>query len=394
MVTHTSVHQNGVESANEKIETVLKRLYYNVEKTGSLSSVNKLYIAAKELIPEITINHVKNWLKTQLTYTLHKQARKKFKRNKIVVCAIDEQWEADLVEMQEFSRQNKGLRYILTIIDCFSKYAWAIPVHAKTGIAVTEIFRKLFKNRKPESLRTDKGKEFLNSSFKTLLDNESIRHYSTKNSNIKCAIVERFNRTLKGKMFKYFTFKGTRKYTDVLPKLVESYNADFHRSIKMAPNSVTNSNSNDVFRNLYGYDSLLEMVKDQKTISPKVFEVGSKVRIKYELGPFDKSFYPNWSEHIYTISSIDKSKEKPLYLLREHNGTPMERKFYHEELQEVSEDEHRIEKIIKRKTVRGINAVFDIDNFDDKFVFEFRRPTTLVRAFDDVFRMYSTYSKV
>ena len=154
-------------------------------------------------------------------------------------------------------------------------------------------------------------------------------------------------------MYKYFTSKGTRQYIDVLPKLIENYNADFHRSIKMAPNDVTMENSNIVFRNLYGYDNLLEMVKANKLTSRKDFGIGSKVRIKYELGPFDKSFYPNWSEHIYTIYGIDRSKENSVFLLKEYDGTTLDRKFYYDELQEVIEDEYRVEKIIKRKTVRG-----------------------------------------
>src|SRR5882757_5791252 len=116
-----------------EIENVLTAIYYDQSNPNSYSTANKLYKAAKENLPSITLKQVKQWLSGQFTYTLHKPVRRTFKRNPIVVESIDQQWEADLVDMQEYKRVNKGFNYILTVIDVMSKYAWIEPLENKTG---------------------------------------------------------------------------------------------------------------------------------------------------------------------------------------------------------------------------------------------------------------------
>lgn len=335
-------------------DEILRKIYYSVENPAGFTSINKLYKEAKEVNRNITQSYVKEWLKAQLPYTLHRGARRNYIRDRIVVTAPDEQWEADLVEMQEFSRVNRGYRYILNVIDSFSKYAWSVPLKSKTARDVAKAFKLILKQRVPGSVRTDKGKEFLNASLQNVLRGYGIRHYVSNNPSIKCAIVERFNRTLKTRMYKYFTANGTRKYYDILNKLISAYNNSYHRSIKMKPVEVTRENKNFVFKNLYGAHNLLDLVsKDQKTTAPK-FSIGDSVRMKYVLGPFDKSFYPNWTDQIYFISNIDKSGTRFKYSLNNYDGSPYkDRKFYTEELQHVKESIHRIEKILRRKVYKG-----------------------------------------
>ena len=330
---------------------ILKEIYYNPENPGSFGSVNKLYERAKLKNHNITLEDVKNWLSGELTYTLHKQARQNWKREKILVSAPCEQYQADLVDMQSFSRQNKGFRYILTIIDCFTRYAYAIPVKSKNKNDVKQAFQKVFDDLPPCKLQTDRGTEFLNDIVQSYLESKGIHYFNTYNTKFKCAIVERFNRTLKSRMYKYFTANGTRKYIDVLPKLVDSYNRSFHRSIGTTPINVNDNNKLDVFRNIYKFPDE-ETYRAQKISKPKLLE-GQEVRRKYELNPFDKGFYPTWTDVIYRIAKSIKGKEKAMYKLLDEHGNELKQRFYPEEIQKVKSDLFRIEKIIKREKRNG-----------------------------------------
>ena len=125
--------------------------------------------------------------------------------------------------MDSLAKYNNNYRYILTVIDVLSKYAWVEPIKAKTGENLVSAFGKILKkHRKPETFHSDKGTEFTNRKFQALLRKEGIRFFITRNET-KASIVERFNRTLKGKMWKYFTANNTLKYIDILQKLVKSY---------------------------------------------------------------------------------------------------------------------------------------------------------------------------
>ena len=151
-------------------------------------------------------------------------------------------------------------------------------------------------------MQTDQGKEFINKEFKNLMKKHKINFFTAK-KDLKCSIIERFNRTLKSKIFKYFTAKGTRKYTDVLKDLVSSYNNRKNRSICMCPTDVTDSNENVVFYNLYKVKSLRTLLRKQN-IKSKKLKVGDSVRVKYKTTPFDKGYYPNLTDQVFKISKV------------------------------------------------------------------------------------------
>ena len=145
-----------------------------------------------------------------------------FEKRKVITRGIDQIWAADLVDMSSYSKQNKGYKYILAVIDVFSKYGWMIPVKNKSGETVAEAFEKI-KGRKPEKLWVDKGSEFYNKYVKSLFkgsQSETSSVYSTENEE-KSSVVERWNRTMKEKMFKYFTANETTKYYNILDDLVD-----------------------------------------------------------------------------------------------------------------------------------------------------------------------------
>lgn len=331
---------------NKDTEKILNSIYYNTKKVGSYGGLNKLYKQARLKIPKITLKIVKDWLSGEIPYTLHKPARKKFKRNSILVSDIDEQWQADLVDMQEFSSQNSDYRYILTVIDIFSKFAYAIPLKDKRGETVTRAFEKIFKHRKPLKLQTDKGREFQNKYLLKILKKYNIQYFTSNDKIIKCAVIERFNRTLKTRMFKYFTAKGTRKYIDILDNLVESYNHSKHRTIKARPIDVTKDNKDIIFKNIYKFSNKREYLKNLQN-SQKV-NTGDHVRKRYILGPFDKSYYPLWSDQIYTIDNKSKGNKKSTYKITNQDAS-----FYQEELQKIKSPIYRIEKIVNRRKINN-----------------------------------------
>ena len=339
------------EISSGSINKILSSIYYDTKNSASFSSIKNLYKEAKKQNKILKISDVKKWLSEQITYTLHKPVKRNFSRNRIIVKKIDEQWEADLVDMQEFSIQNHNNNYILTIIDCFSKYAFAVPLIRKTGQNIKKAFERIFKIRKPNFLRTDKGKEFLNKVFQKFLQSNMINFFTSKDERIKCAIVERFNRTLKKRMFAYFTAKGTRKYIDILDDLVNNYNSSHHRTIKMCPKDVNKDNENEVYANIYQNTSA-------KTIQNTDIKPGDKVRVQYKHKPFDKGYYPNWTDEIFTVERSKSADNRIVFRIKDYSGEILEQIFYPEELQKITENLYRIEKVIKRRKRKGIKEVY------------------------------------
>ena len=142
------------------------------------------------------------------------------------------------MDISSLAHFNKGYKFLITCIDVFSKFAWVVPLKNKSGESLVSSFQSILDlGRSPEELQTDKGTEFLSRNFQSLLEEKNI-HFLTTNSESNASVVERFNHTLKTRMWKYFTTKNTRVYIDILQDTVQGYNNSYHRSISGAPTSV------------------------------------------------------------------------------------------------------------------------------------------------------------
>ena len=285
----------------------------------------------------------------ELADELHKPIRKHFEKRRVISKHVDDIWAADLVDMQYYSRSNKGYKYILMIIDVFSKYGWAIPLKTKTGVEVSKAFADLWKKQKPPKyLWTDKGKEFINKHMNELLVKYNVHLYWTENEE-KSSVVERWNRTIKSKMWKYFTQNRTGVYIDILPTLIENYNNTYHRSIKSKPSDAREpSNYQDVFNALYnnidlGTKSLLKP-------SPK-FKIGDQVRISKLKRKFEKGYTANWTEEVFTIEKIQTTIPYT-YKLKDTKNEAVQGTFYEPELQLAKQTSFRIEKVLRRRTTK------------------------------------------
>ena len=202
--------QNNVGIVRGKMDKKLSDVYYNPKHPAAFASIQKLSKATG-----ISQKNVKLWLKKQPTYTLHRQARKVYPTRQYIVHDIDEQWQVDLAEVGLIADKNQGYRYILTVIDVFSRYAWARPLKSKRGEDVAAAFKSIFdEGRIPRRVQSDQGKEFENRHVRQLFREHNIELFSVKSA-YKAAIVERFNRTLKHKLWRYFTSENQQVWTDV-----------------------------------------------------------------------------------------------------------------------------------------------------------------------------------
>ena len=237
--------------------------------------------------------------------------------------------------MSSLARFNKGYKFLLTCIDVFSKFSWVVPLKNKSEETLVNGFQSILDlGRSPEKLQTDKGTKFLNRNFQSLLKVNSI-HFFTTNSELKVGVVERFNRTLKTSMWKYFTAKNNRVYIDILQDIVRGYNNSYHRSIGQASASVSLLNVGQVRRKLYG-NSWAKPVRELK------FKLGDQIRVSKSHRTFKKGYLPSWTQEIFTVTKIIL-RVPPVYRLRDYADNETEGVFYAEELQKV----HKSDDIYK-----------------------------------------------
>ena len=191
----------------------------------------------------------------------------------------------------------------------------------------------------------------INNKFQKFLKSKNIFWFST-NSEFKASIVERFNRTLKTKMWKYFTQVGNKKWINIVDDLVYNYNNTYHRSIKMTPiEGSKKENETKVFKNLYP--------EQDKTNLVNRFKVGDKVRISKYKGTFDKGYLPNWTTELFTVSKVFNT-DPVTYKVIDNNDDEIEGIFYDQELVKFDkqDQDYEVEKILKTRTKNGKKEYF------------------------------------
>ena len=314
----------------------MESTYYNVVAPASYGGLSKFKPKG------YTKKEVREWLQSQDTYTLHKPTRRRFPRRQVVVYGIDHQWQADLVDLAKLSSYNKGFKYLLTCIDVLSRYAWVVPLKDKTGKTLKDAFQVIFKSgRRPIRLQTDKGTEFTNRVFQKFLKEHDVHFFTTYHEETKASIVERFNRTLKTKMWKHFTHRETLTYVEVLSEMVASYNHTVHRTIGIPPAEVTWANQTTVSKRLYGRKGPKKWCK---------FSPGDRMRLSKAKRTFKKGYLPNWTEELFTVVKCIETRP-PVYLVKDDHGEILEGTFYAEEIQKVikQDDVYKIQSVLKKR---------------------------------------------
>lgn len=281
-------------------------------------------------------------LKEVIVNELHKGARKHFTRRKFIMRGIDETWQVDLLDMQNYARSNANHKYLLTCIDCFSKFAFAVPIKDKTGVSTAKAMESIFQSsgRRPVNLMSDFGREFYCKPFKSLMTTYNINHYSSY-SDLKCSIVERFNRTLRQILWKMFSMNGDHKYYLKITEVLKLYNSRIHSTIKMAPENVTKSDEHRLLQTVYNYN---------KVVKKSRYRVGDFVRISKYKKLFEKSCTGNWGPEIFQIERISRISPPEMYYLVDYQKEPVRGGFYAAQLQKVTHKAgYLIEKILKKR---------------------------------------------
>ena len=249
----------------------------------------------------------------------------KFRSERIIPLYKDETWSADLTDKSSLSKYNNNYKFILTVIDIFTKYAWAIPLKNKSGLSITNGFKLVLgenpqggsQPRKPEKLWVDRGSEFYNKTFKSLLKEYGTKIYSTY-SDLKAVFIERFNRTLLHIINKPMFINGDGNWVNILNDAVLTYNNNIHSTINMTP--VDASNNPDKVKYTFNF----------KNIKPK-FKVGDYVRNADKRNIFSKGYTSNWNRELFKVNEVLKT-QPPTYKIEDINGEIIEGKYYEQEL--------------------------------------------------------------
>lgn len=330
--------------------------YYNLSSSGGLASIKKLADVTK-----ISSKKVRHFLHTQRLYTLFKPRIKKFKRQKIILYGSNYTHGMDLLDVSRFAKHNNNIRFLLTVIDMFSRKAFVKPLKNKSGLETAKAIKELYTtdgNIPPRFIWVDRGREFINRDVDEVLETLKIRRYHSFSKH-KVSPVERFNRTLSSKIYKLIYMNNDHDYVSQLAKIVQTYNNTKTRSHGMKPNKVTALNREIVWHNLYSK-------KKNLPLKPK-YQIGDYVRNVRSVNQYSKGFLPPYSEEIFKIHSI-KYTNPVTYKLVDLEKDLVNGYFYDFELVKVQNfdeatAEYLVEKVIKRRIVNGRKEVF-IHYFD------------------------------
>ena len=327
------------------MEKQMKTFYFDPRNAASFGSGELLY-RALQVTPK-SRGGVESWLRSQNAYTLHKPVTRKFKRRKVIVGGKDHRWQCDLVDVKSF--KNRNINFLLTVIDVFSKYAWVEPVSDKTNNSMIKAFTKIFSKskRKPFKLQSDHGGEFTGKAFYAFLKRHGVEWFSTWNMETKATVVERFNRTLMGKLAKHMTHTGNTDFVRVLPDLVHAYNSRKHTSTGFPPESVNAENSEQVWTRLYE-DNSHSRVMLNESLREKPIPLESNVRLVQNKKLFGKGYNQGWTDEVFTVCKILNTRPKT-YRVKDFAEEIIEGTFYKQELQQINPVEYMIEKIIKTR---------------------------------------------
>ena len=251
-------------------------------------------IITRIIVHLLNINESKN-IKIFINEIYSKGPKKNYPTNKTDVYHFDDTWSFDILELKDYGpKNNRGYRYVLVIIDNFSKYGWTIPIKKKNAITIKDSFENILlcSKRKPNLIESDRGKEFYNNIFQDFLNKNNIKIYSRNNS-YGAVFDERFNRTKRDLLQKIVFEQGDANWIDVLPTITKQYTNRIHSSTKLTPIQASlKKNEGFVYKNLL--DKL-------KKVKPK-FQINDLVRTADLKRTFSKGDTTNWSYKLYKIT--------------------------------------------------------------------------------------------
>ena len=291
---------------------ILKQLY-NDPATGFVSE-RKLYLKARELDPKIKVKDVKAFLDKQEAKQINFQ-QKRAGFHHIIAHFPRNNFQADLLDLQKYKGVNRGYRYILVVIDVYSRYAWLIPLKSKGAHEVANAFVELFDSKEdpsfppnqPRDLTTDSGSEFINKILGAILKKRGIKHFTSEPaSHNQLGLVERMNKTIRTFLRKYWAAYDTKQWINILGEFTDNYRHTEHTTIKTTPHKAY---------------FMKEAPFHPKPNPLTQFKVGDRVRKKVEHGKFEKKS-SRWTKDTYTVV---KKLSRSYMLKNDRTGDELQR---------------------------------------------------------------------
>lgn len=286
-------------------------------------------------------------VKNDLIDTYFSDVRKRFPRRRYVLKGIPDLLQVDLMDLNKYKEFNDGYIYLLTTINCFTKFAYAEPLKTKTAGEVTTAMNKILTRVFPmvKNIQVDHGGEFYNQKFKALMKKYGINMYSVF-TEIKASFIERFHRTFRKMLVKETYKRNSPRWIDFLQDVLYRYNNTVHSTTKFKPSKVSFSNEKIILRRL------TPKLKKKK-LKPK-FKVGDYVHISKLKHVFEKGTF-NFTPLVFQIRKVVFEDDPITYRLQDTEGKkePVKGTFYEQELKlAVHGLTYVVEKVIKEKKIR------------------------------------------
>ena len=342
------------------IDSKINKIYTDPGNPGGFSGVEKLYEQVRKNLPGIKKNDVRKFLQGNRTYTLFKPRLIKYKRSKFVPAGFLTDLQVDLGDFQTLAAKNSGFRYLLVCVDVLSRRLFTAPVKSKTGVEMKNAFEKIFSSMPylPQQIFSDRGMEFESKEMLEYYKEKGIEKFKARASEIKAGVAERMIKTIKQRLYRYFSEKNTTNWIAVVPKITDAINNSVCRITGERPSDVNPENASSIWEKVYG--NYVRGVKSQskKTKINKILP-GDNVRISRAKPIFEKGYLPTFSDEIFKVSS--KSRANPEHFqLKDYKEDAIDGRFYEPELLKVRLDENttfRIEKVLRKRTKKGKNEM-------------------------------------
>jgi len=323
----------------------LKENYTNPAHPIAFSGVTNIYKYYKGFLKP---KEIEKLLASFDTYTL-KREYKNLIRNPNFSHFKRYQFQVDLIDIQKLSKYNDNYKYILSVIDTFSRKAWVRPCKDKSTDEILNAFKSILIEAVtlPHTLVSDRGKELTNKKFVDFCRKKNIKFFHNFTS-VHAPFIERFNRTFQNILYKFIDHNETRRYIDNLQDFVDSYNGRVHRMINMTPEEAENEINNEKINSI-----MLTLYEKVKKEQPK-YEINQHVRLALQKGVFHRGYKDQSNQEVFNIYKIKTNLPKPLYLLETYDKKEkLIGGFYAHELTPVNSDVFKVEKVLKKRRVKG-----------------------------------------
>jgi hypothetical protein len=349
-------HQRVLEM-NKEFDDYMKKVYFDRSHPGAFGGLNKIWLSIKgdaERPAGLTKKIVTKWLSAQEVYQVYTEPQSDYPTEAIIVEYPDQMWDIDILVLHDERRQlNKNFRYLLGVIDLFSRYVWVRLLKRKTATETAEAFRSILQEgRVCEKLRGDSGQEFLGKAFTQLLKEQQIP-YIRAFGFVKANYIERWFRTFQQKYYRYAYHNTTLKFVDAIQDIVRSYNATVHGTTGFRPDQVDQSNTLALYDRVY--QPILHKRAREK-VNPSL-RVGDLVRLSYFKDKFKRGYTTKWTEEVFEVWAVVKS-HPPRYKIRDLLQEPILGSHYTEDLKlvnakDIADINWKIDKIISTRKLKG-----------------------------------------